>query len=215
MAQKTFPQSKTIGKTHLILEIGNIVSASANLVVNAANPFLAPGAGVCGAFARSAGPAIFKECQEILKGLNRSHIETGEAVLTSKGNLTGEKIQGIVHAAGPDCRNPDENKHRQSLLKKTYMSCLQHASGFYDQRYISPVLEKEEIYRSIAFPSISTGIYNYPLQEAARVALSSIREFIEDYPNALEEIRFVFLDPASIGDTSIFSYSEELEQIIN
>ncbi|MFZ5801932.1 MAG: O-acetyl-ADP-ribose deacetylase [Candidatus Omnitrophota bacterium] len=126
---------------------GDITKEKADVIVNAANSALAGGGGVDGAIHRAAGPAVMEACRKI------GGCPTGKAVMTTAGAL---KAQAIFHAVGP--RWKDGKAGESVLLRSCYAECFR--------------LAIEHGFRSIAFPAISTGVYGYPKDEAARIALS-------------------------------------------
>lgn len=148
-------------------------------VVNAANAELAPGGGVAGAIHEAAGPALADECRPL------APIAVGEAVLTDGHDLPNPHV---VHVLGP--RYGQDNPSDE-LLAKAYENALRLA----DDYGLS----------SIAFPSLSTGAFGYPLEEAARVALRTVRELAGDLAN-LRKIRFVLW-----GDEAFQAYKDALE----
>jgi O-acetyl-ADP-ribose deacetylase (regulator of RNase III) len=133
---------------------GDITQLDADAIVNAANNELLPGGGVCGAIHRAAGPALAEACRQI------GYCETGHAVLTSGGNL---KARYVIHAVGPVWQGG--NSREETLLAGAYRNSLRLAA--------THQLE------AVAFPNISTGIYGYPKEEAARVAIRTAKEFLE------------------------------------
>lgn len=150
--------------TTLILLRGNIVDVQVDAIVNAANSGLAGGGGVDGAIHRAGGPTIMEECRKI------GGCPTGSAVATAAGRL---KAKYIFHAVGPIYgHHPDAAR----LLASAYQTCLDLA----EQRHVT----------SIAFPSISTGVYGYPIKEAAQIALQTVIEHIKK-PTGLQQIMFV------------------------
>lgn len=194
-----FLEGKEIGKTRVVLVTGDLLAETTEATVNAANARLAAGAGVCGAFHQEAGDGIFDECEEILTAQGRNAVDTGEAVLTTAGDLA-PRITAIVHAVGPiyDTKKADKDpayvKKQHDLLAKAYTSSLELATEpLFHQAFISPRIKNPQPLRTIAFPSISTGIYDFPLPTAAKIALESVKTFIEKNPTALDEVRFVFL----------------------
>ncbi|WP_068468429.1 macro domain-containing protein [Candidatus Protochlamydia phocaeensis] len=201
---------KLIGQTKIALMTGDITNESADVIVNAANAYLIAGNGVCGAIHGKAGSPVLYECQEILANLKKYPLSCGDAVLTSSGYLEN-RIKAIVHAVGPDCRNGQENQRRKELLQRVYRNALTLCADPVSH----PASVSSEIdvhsYRTIAFPSISTGIYCYPLKEAAEAALEAVAEFIKQHPKAFDEIRFVFL-PAKVDPTVNF-YQEALQKL--
>ncbi len=156
---------KLIGATKLVIEQGDLTQAATAAIVNAANSRLAGGGGVDGAIHRAGGPAIMEECRRI------GHCPTGQAVITTGGRLKAGKV---IHTVGPIYRGSPEDAVQ---LAACYRSSLELAA--------------REGLRTIAFPSISTGAYGYPLTEAAPVALAAIREAILSHPGMFDEVRLV------------------------
>jgi len=155
----------TIHNTAILLCQGDITAQKVEAIVNAANARLAGGGGVDGAIHRAGGPAILDACRKI------GDCPTGSAVITTGGNLFAPFV---IHAVGPVYRN--EPAEAPGLLRSAYKSCLNLA-------------EKNGI-KSIAFPSISTGAYGYPITEAAQIALSSVIEHING-SSRIERVVFV------------------------
>jgi len=154
----------TINGVTLALLQGNIVDVEVGAIVNAANSALAGGGGVDGAIHRAGGPEIMAECRKI------GGCPTGSAVATTAGRL---KAQYVFHAVGPIY---DQRGGEERLLVSAYQSCLDLA-------------EHHKI-KSIAFPSISTGVYGYPIELAAPIALRTIIEHIKQ-PTSLQQVVFV------------------------
>jgi O-acetyl-ADP-ribose deacetylase (regulator of RNase III) len=157
-----------LGKA-LRLEEGDITLVEADVIVNAANSRLAGGGGVDGAIHRAAGPGVMAELDEIRARIG--HCPTGQAVATKAGRL---RASYIFHAVGPVYRGGGEGE--AELLASCYRECLRMAA--------------ERDLKSIAFPAISTGIYGYPLNEAAAIAVREIRGFLEN-PSSLSEARVI------------------------
>ncbi|HJS49871.1 MAG TPA: O-acetyl-ADP-ribose deacetylase [Gaiellaceae bacterium] len=150
--------------------VGDLTQQRVDAIVNAANEALAPGGGVCGAIRRAGGDEIFEECARL------GGCATGNAKATGAGRLPARYV---IHAVGPVWRGGDSGEPK--LLASAYRRSLEAA---------------EELgCRTIAFPALSTGIYGYPVELAAPVALGAVRE-LED---RFDEIRFVFLDDALRG----------------
>ena len=163
-----------IGNTRLELVQGDITMQEVDAIVNAANSGLAGGGGVDGAIHVAGGPSIMEECRTL------GGCPTGQAKLTGGGDLPA---QFVIHAVGPIYR--DGNSGEAGLL----------ASAYYNSLYVG----RENGLRSIAFPSLSTGAYAYPLEEAARIALSTVSEYLKTYPAAFDLIRFVLFDPQPLS----------------
>ena len=160
----------TINGVTLGLLKGNIVEVRADAIVNAANSGLRGGGGVDGAIHRAGGPTIMEECRKI------GGCPTGSAVATSAGKL---QARYVFHAVGPIYSGTSEDAQ---LLASAYQSCLDLA----EQHRIS----------SIAFPALSTGVYGYPLDEAAPVALRTIIAHIQKATSLREVMVVLFGDEA-------------------
>jgi O-acetyl-ADP-ribose deacetylase (regulator of RNase III) len=158
-----------IGKTLVKIIMGDITEQETEAIVNAANSGLMGGGGVDGAIHRAGGPQILAECKEILA--RQGPLPTGRAVITSGGRL---KARYVIHTVGPVWSGG--NRNEDELLRSAYRSSLALAS--------------ERGIRSISFPSISTGIYSFPVDRAARLALREVRDFVKKQPG-IEEVRFV------------------------
>src|SRR5579864_8819196 len=154
----------TINGVTLALMQGDIVKVQVDAIVNAANAGLAGGGGVDGAIHRAGGPGIMDECRKI------GGCPTGSAVATTAGRLPAKYV---FHAVGPIYSGTQEDER---LLASAYQSCLDLA-------------EKHQV-KSIAFPSLSTGVYGYPLELAAPVALRTIINHIQK-PTSLERVMVV------------------------
>jgi O-acetyl-ADP-ribose deacetylase (regulator of RNase III) len=176
-------KSKT-GKV-IRLEEGDITLIEADAIVNAANSRLSGGAGVDGAIHRAAGSSVMTELDGIRAKMGKC--AAGEAVVTKAGRL---KAQFIFHAVGPVYRGGDEGEADE--LASCYRECLQLA----DEREL----------KSIAFPAISTGMYGYPMDEAAEIAVREIRGFL-DQPSSIEEVRVVLF-----GEESLRTFQHALGQ---
>jgi O-acetyl-ADP-ribose deacetylase (regulator of RNase III) len=162
--EEKFMSTRTINGVTLALMRGNIVEVEADAIVNAANSGLRGGGGVDGAIHRAGGPAIMEECRKI------GGCPTGSAVATTAGRL---RAKYVFHAVGPIYSGSPEDAR---LLASAYQSCLNLA-------------EQHQI-KSIAFPSLSTGVYGYPLDEAAPIALRTVIEHIQK-PTSLQQVVFV------------------------
>jgi O-acetyl-ADP-ribose deacetylase (regulator of RNase III) len=163
----------TIVNTKLSLVQGDITRQKTEAVVNAANSSLMGGGGVDGAIHRAGGPTILEECRRIVAQIGS--LDTGKAVITRGGSLHAKYV---IHTVGPIWHGGIHNE--AELLASAYKESLKLA-----------VAHK---LKSLAFPSISTGAYRYPLTEAARVALSTVVSFLQNTPNPLERVFFVLYD---------------------
>lgn len=146
---------------------GDITRETTDAIVNAANEQLAPGGGVCGAIHRAAGPKLAEACAEI------GGCATGDAVITPGFDLPA---RWVVHAVGPVWYGGTGGE--DELLASCYRRSLEVAA--------------EAGARSIAFPAISTGIFGYPLREATKVAVSTLRTEVDAHP--IELVRLVAFD---------------------
>ncbi|MDJ1480406.1 O-acetyl-ADP-ribose deacetylase [Cytophagaceae bacterium YF14B1] len=151
---------------------GDITTIPVDVIVNAANSSLLGGGGVDGAIHRKGGKAILEECLQIRN--RQGGCATGEAVYTTAGNLLANYV---IHTVGP-VWNGGSNKESQ-LLQSCYLNSLRIAN--------------ELTLKSIAFPNISTGIYHYPKQQAAEIAIHAVRAFGEE-ESSLEQVFFVCFD---------------------
>jgi O-acetyl-ADP-ribose deacetylase (regulator of RNase III) len=140
--------------------IGNIIDVEADAIVNAANSTLMGGGGVDGAIHRKGGPRILEECKRIRATEWPDGLPTGKAVITSGGNL---KAKYVIHTVGPIWLGGFQME--SELLKQAYKNTLKLAAS--------------KGLKTIAFPSISTGAYGYPVEEASHIALTTIKAFLE------------------------------------
>jgi O-acetyl-ADP-ribose deacetylase (regulator of RNase III) len=164
-------RSVKIGASTLELVEGDITTQETEAIVNAANSSLLGGGGVDGAIHRAGGPQILEECRKI------GGCPTGEARITSGGRLAAK---WVIHTVGPIYR---DGKHGEpERLADAYRNSLVVASA----RGI----------KTVAFPSISTGAYGYPLAEAARIALTTVRDYLTAHPE-ITLVRFVLFGNAS------------------
>ena len=152
-------------KSTLTLVEGDITNEETDAIVNAANTRLAGGAGVDGAIHRAGGPSIMEECRKI------GGCPTGQAVITTGGNL---KAKYVIHTVGPVYQGG--NKGEAQLLQSAHLESLKLASA--------------RNLKSIAFPAISTGVYGYPVNEAARIALKTAIDYLREHSD-IELVRFV------------------------
>ena len=170
-----------IGSSAIELVQGDITDQRVDGIVNAANAELAGGGGVDGAIHRAGGPEIMEECRAI------GGCPTGQAVATTAGKLPAKKV---LHAVGPVYRDGKQNEAK--LLASAYTRALE--------------LAVEHGLKTVALPSLSTGAYGYPIEDAARVALGTAIEFLGRHPQ-LELLRFVLFDAPTL-DTYEMVFSE-------
>ena len=163
----------TVNKTKVSMIQGDITKQCTDAIVNAANPSLMGGGGVDGAIHRAGGPEILKECREIVARQGR--LPTGQAVMTTGGNL---KARYVIHTAGPIWHGGSGNE--AALLRSAYYECLKVAT--------------ESKLASVSFPSVSTGAYGHPINEAAEVAMDTVVSFLEEQATSLEKVVFVLFD---------------------
>ena len=175
--------SRTVAGTRIELELGDITHERTDAIVNAANSSLLGGGGVDGAIHRAGGPAILEECRKL------GGCPTGDAKLTAGGRLAARHV---IHTVGPVYR--DGRHGEPDLLASAYRRSLEVAL--------------EHHLRSIAFPSISTGAYRYPIAEAAPLALRTVAGFLEQHPGQLDLVRFVLY-----GARDLAVYSEALGRL--
>lgn len=162
-----------VGKARLSLVQGDITRQEVDAIVNAANSGLMGGGGVDGAIHRAGGPAILEECRKIIDRIER--LPAGKAVITTGGNL---KAKYVIHTVGPVWHGG--NRGEAELLASAYRESLKLAA--------------ERKLTSVAFPSISTGAYGYPVHDAAKVALSTVITFLRDESTSLQYVFFVLYD---------------------
>lgn len=160
-----------IGKAKIRLVKGDITEQETDAIVNAANPSLMGGGGVDGAIHRKGGPKILEECKRIRKTEYPNGLPTGKAVITTGGNL---KAKYVIHTVGPVWRGGKYEEPK--LLAEAYLNSLRLA--------VSKGL------KTVAFPSISTGAYGYPIEKACKIALKTVKEFLEK-EDKLDEVIFV------------------------
>lgn len=166
-----------VGTTRLVLLRGDITRQDPDAIVNAANTTLLGGGGVDGAIHRTGGPAILEECKRIRA--KQGGCPTGEAVITTGGKLPAKSV---IHTVGPVWSGGGRGE--EGLLASAYRNSLRIAT--------------EKKLRSVAFPSISTGAYGFPIERAAEIALRTVREFLSAGSHDLEEVRFVLFSEADL-----------------
>jgi O-acetyl-ADP-ribose deacetylase (regulator of RNase III) len=165
-----------VGKTKIRILQGDITEQVTDAIVNAANSSLIGGGGVDGAIHRKGGPRILGECKKIRETTWPDGLPTGKAVITTGGNL---KARYVIHTVGPVWHG---GKHGESeLLVEAYKNSLKLA--------VSKGL------KTIAFPSISTGAYGYPTEKSSKIALKTVKEFLEKEDNLNEVLLVLFSKP--------------------
>lgn len=150
---------------------GDITKVHADAIVNAANTSLMGGGGVDGAIHRAGGPAILEDCRKIVA--RQGQCATGEAVTTTAGNLPARYV---IHTVGPVWNGKAKE---EELLANAYRNSLEQAVA--------------HDVKTIAFPNISTGIYRFPKDKAAQIAITTVRDFAEKN-NTIEKVIFVCFD---------------------
>jgi len=157
---------------------GDITREDVDAIVNAANSSLMGGGGVDGAIHRAGGPQILEECKQIRA--KQGQLAPGFAVITGGGNL---KARHVIHTVGPVWRGGGSNE--EETLASAYRESLQLAAQ-YDLK-------------TVAFPSVSTGAYGFPLEKAAPIAIATTQKFFET-PSSIEEVRFVLFDAFAFNE---------------
>src|SRR5262245_53846619 len=175
--------TRGVGGAVIELCQGDITEQATDAVVNAANTTLLGGGGVDGAIHRAGGPAILEECRRL------GGCATGDARITTGGRLPA---RFVIHTVGPVYR--DGRHGEPELLASAYRRSLEVAA--------------ERLLRSVAFPSISTGAYRFPVQDAADIALGTVSGFLEERPGVLDLVRFVLF---SASDLRV--YGDALDRI--
>ena len=165
----------------VVVKTGDITKEAVDAVVNAANGTLLGGGGVDGAIHRAGGPGIIKECREIRRVQYPDGLPTGQAVITTAGKMPARYV---IHTVGPVYGSGGKDK--ANLLAACYRNSLQ--------------LAVDHDLKSIAFPAISTGVYGYPLAEAAKVSSSAIEQFLTS-DSSIQGVRLIFFSPS---DADVF-----------
>ncbi|GAA3059190.1 O-acetyl-ADP-ribose deacetylase [Kitasatospora albolonga] len=159
---------------------GDITAQEVDAVVNAANSSLLGGGGVDGAIHRRGGPEILAECRALRASKYGRGLPVGQAVATTAGRLPA---RWVVHTVGP-VHLPEEYEARAALLASCHRESLRVAAALGA--------------RTVAFPAISTGVYRWPLADAAQIAVRAVREAVAEHPE-LVEVRFVLFGPEAHG----------------
>ena len=169
--------------------VGDITKQDVEAIVNAANSSLLGGGGVDGAIHRAGGPAILEECREIRRTRFPQGLPTGEAVVTTGGNLPALYV---IHTVGPIYG--EDRGQEAELLASCYHNSL--------------TLAVEKNVTSVAFPSIATGVYGYPRAEAAEISSRTIENFLST-DRQLKEVRLVFFQAR---DAEIFLENQNFSE---
>lgn len=170
--------------TNITLTLGDITEQAVDAVVNAANSSLLGGGGVDGAIHRKGGPRILEECRGLRAGTAGNGLPPGRAVATTAGRLPA---RWVIHTVGPVYSASED---RSDVLASCFRESLRAADGLGA--------------RTVAFPAVSTGVYRWPLDDAARIAVRTAR----DTPTDVEEIRFVLF-----GDEAYSAFARALDEL--
>ena len=181
--------SRTFLDGRVAVVVGDITKQDVEAIVNAANSSLLGGGGVDGAIHRAGGPAILEECREIRRTRFPQGLPTGEAVVTTGGNLAALYV---IHTVGPIYR--EHGGKEAELLANCYHNSL--------------TLAVEKNVTSVAFPSIATGVYGYPRDEAAEISSRTIENFLAT-DRQLKEVRLVFFQTQ---DAEIFLENQKFSE---
>jgi O-acetyl-ADP-ribose deacetylase (regulator of RNase III) len=159
-------------KGRVVVKVGDITKEDVDAIVNAANSSLMGGGGADGAIHRAGGPDILEECKELRTSKFPDGLPTGQAAITTAGKMAAKYV---IHTVGPVYGRG--GKEKAELLAACYDNSLKLAA--------------EEKLKTIAFPAISTGVYGYPLDEAARVSSEAIEKFLSS-DGSIQQVRLVF-----------------------
>lgn len=175
-----------VGRTDLIIRLGDITKQSTDAIVNAANSSLRGGGGVDGAIHRAGGPSILEGCQDYVR--EHGPLPPGRAMWTHGGNLP---TRYVIHTVGPIYHNERDSA---PILRSAYQESLR----------LAETLDVS----SVSFPSISTGAYGYPLEKASRVALAAIIDFLQQ-GSTLKLVRVVCFNEGAFS-----AFKRSLEKLI-
>lgn len=178
----------TIAKAHVRLVLGDITTQEVDVIVNAANAELAGGGGVDGAIHRVGGPSILEECKQHIA--DNGKLQAGDIAITGAGNLPASHV---VHAVGP--KWSDGMRGEFISLERVYQRSLEAGASV--------------VAKSIAFPSISTGAYRFPIDRAAYVALNTVARYLRANEGVFEEVRLVLF-----SEEDLDSYAKALDEVV-
>lgn len=178
-----------VNQVRLSVIRGDITQQETDAIVNAANPSLMGGGGVDGAIHSAGGSAILEECEQIVSRQGR--LPTGKAVITSGGKL---KARYVVHTVGPIWHGGGRGE--AGLLASAYRESLKLAAS--------------NNLSSISFPSISTGAYGYPVDEASRIVMDTIVSFLRQGVTSLREVVMVLFD-----SRTFMAYASAFKEVLN
>jgi O-acetyl-ADP-ribose deacetylase (regulator of RNase III) len=179
---------KKFVKGRVVIKVEDITKEDVDAIVNAANSTLMGGGGVDGAIHRAGGAEILKECKEIRRTQYPQGLPTGEAVITSAGKMAARYV---IHTVGPVFGGGGKEKADQ--LAACYRNSL--------------ALAGKKGLKTVAFPAISTGVYGYPLDQAAQVCSKAVQDFLASEAT-VQEVRLVFF---SQRDADIFLESQSFK----
>jgi O-acetyl-ADP-ribose deacetylase len=180
---------RTIGSARLTLVRGDITEQTTDAIVNAANSTLMGGGGVDGAIHHRGGPQIRQECERLRETRFKDGLPTGQAVATTAGRLSAMRV---IHTVGPIWHGGA--RHEAVLLADAWRNSLDCA--------------RDQGLRTVAFPSISTGAYGFPIDRAARIAIETVRDTLLEHPDAFDEVRIVLFSASDLE-----TYAAALESI--
>jgi O-acetyl-ADP-ribose deacetylase (regulator of RNase III) len=172
----TDKKTYTVNNAMISIIQGDITRQATDAIVNAANSSLMGGGGVDGAIHRAGGPAILEECMKIVA--RQGQLPAGQAVMTTAGNM---KARYVIHTVGPIWQSGRQGE--AEILASAYRESLKLAS--------------DNNLSSVSFPSISTGAYGYPVEPAARIALSTVAVFLSK-ASSIKEVVFVLYDSRTL-----------------
>lgn len=180
----------TVNRARLSLMAGDITRQATDAIVNAANSGLMGGGGVDGAIHRAGGPAILEACRQIISRQGR--LPPGEAVITTGGNLS---VKYVIHTVGPIWHGGGLSE--AAVLASAYRESLKLAAT--------------NRLTSVSFPSISTGVYGYPVDKAAHIALEAVISFLNDEFTSVREVVFLLFNSGTF-DAYVSALSEIFEK---